>query len=131
MNPDKTYSETEVRLAGRSSTSPSLYRAFNHPLVPSTDGASRTFIYFMDTTEKGMVDAYKAESLLKVQYKPADELIDMGTMAMFSCLTNADMTIPGFLELIPGDFVFAACTRTNKTLRRPLLDVPKVWVTGE
>lgn len=34
------------------------------------------------------------------------------------------------MALVPGDYLFGACTRINKKTRRPMLDVPKMWVIG-
>ena len=42
--------------------------------------------------------------------------------------SNSDY--PGITTLGPNDALFAGCTRINKDKRRPLLDVPKMWIIG-
>ena len=36
----------------------------------------------------------------------------------------------GIMTLGPNDALFATCTRINEYERRPLLDVPKLWIIG-
>jgi hypothetical protein len=49
-----------------------LFRAYNHPLAPSS--AKRVFIMFMDTTMAGMKKSLELEKGLKIPYAHLDNL---------------------------------------------------------
>jgi len=53
-----------------------LFRAFNHPLAPSS--AKRVFVMFMDTTMAGMRKNLEIEKGLKIPYAHLDNLEKSG-----------------------------------------------------
>lgn len=84
------YREEIIEHPGRPVDAPRLIQAFNHPLVPLRKGrVQRVFIWYMDTTLKGMKTIYEREKKLNIPYKlNIAALVNEGTYATVMQTSN-------------------------------------------
>lgn len=72
------YSQSVVRLPGRGTEHPDLYEATNHPLRGNVRG--RTFVFYQDTSRKGMAKTFKIEEALCIPGRTAADAKEKGKL---------------------------------------------------
>lgn len=118
-----------IDLDGRDEMLPIYYRLNSHPQLSHVPGVRNVYIYIQDTDEDA---THKYLEFIRGLVLPDGTQTAVAAAGKYfpplGLLSTSDMFFPGYLELEPGDYVFAR-DKWGSGLAKD--DVVQVWVTPE